>query len=52
VRRTRAEARGPLDGTIRFCLENKLVVFLLILFVVGWGLRVAQDPVRAHDRPG
>ncbi|MEZ5387962.1 MAG: efflux RND transporter permease subunit [Prosthecobacter sp.] len=26
---------------IRFCLEQKLVVFLLLAFFVGWGVRVA-----------
>jgi Cu(I)/Ag(I) efflux system membrane protein CusA/SilA len=29
------------DRVLRFCLENKLVVALLILLFVGWGLRVA-----------
>jgi Cu(I)/Ag(I) efflux system membrane protein CusA/SilA len=29
------------DKVIRFCLENKLVVWLLILFFVGWGIYVA-----------
>jgi len=29
------------DRVIRFCLENKLVVVLLIAFFVGWGLYVA-----------
>lgn len=42
---TRA-ARGPerrswLEALIRFCLENKLVVGLLMLAVVGWGVLVA-----------
>lgn len=32
---------GPLDRIIRFCLENKLVVGLVVLLVIGWGLRVA-----------
>ena len=27
--------------TIRFCLENKLVVALAIVFFLGWGVRVA-----------
>ena len=31
----------PLDRLIRFCLENKIVVFLLLLFVIGWGILVA-----------
>ncbi len=30
-----------LDSIIRFCLENKLVVTLLVLFVVAWGILVA-----------
>ncbi|RKY11559.1 MAG: AcrB/AcrD/AcrF family protein [Planctomycetota bacterium] len=30
-----------IDKVIRFCLENKLVVALLVLLFVGWGLRVA-----------
>src|SRR5210317_1308312 len=30
-----------LDRIIRFCLEMKVMVFLLILFVVGWGVMVA-----------
>ncbi len=29
------------DKVIRFCLENKLVVALLVIFFVVWGLRVA-----------
>lgn len=30
-----------LDRVIRFCLENKLVVALLVLLIVGWGLTTA-----------
>ncbi len=30
-----------LDRLIRFCLENKLVVALVVLFAVFWGVRVA-----------
>ncbi len=30
-----------LDGIIRFCLENKLVVALLVVAVTGWGVLVA-----------
>ncbi len=29
------------DAVIRFCLENKLLVALAVLFVVAWGLAVA-----------
>jgi len=32
---------SPLDRVIRFCLENRLIVFLFIVMVVGWGLMVA-----------
>ncbi len=32
---------SPIDKVIRFCLENKLVVALLVIFFVVWGLRVA-----------
>jgi Cu(I)/Ag(I) efflux system membrane protein CusA/SilA len=35
------ERRGPLDRLIRFCLENKLVVFLALLAFIGWGIHVA-----------
>ncbi len=31
---------GWLDRLIRFCLDNKLVVFLLALFIAGWGFYV------------
>ena len=30
-----------LDKLIRFCLEKKLVVFLLVVGVIGWGTLVA-----------
>lgn len=30
-----------LDKVIRFCLENKLAVALLVILVVGWGIMVA-----------
>ena len=32
---------SPLDHIIRFCLENKLVVAMLVLAVIGWGVLVA-----------
>ncbi|MBP7829063.1 MAG: efflux RND transporter permease subunit [Kiritimatiellae bacterium] len=32
---------GLLDRVIRFCLEQKLVVALLVLFVIAWGVMVA-----------
>lgn len=34
-------SRSPLDHVIRFCLEQKLVVFLVAALVVGWGVMVA-----------
>ena len=40
----RPEIRGPVNWVIRFCLENKLVVFLLVLLIVGWGLYVMPFP--------
>jgi Cu(I)/Ag(I) efflux system membrane protein CusA/SilA len=33
--------RSPLATIIRFCLENKLVVSLFVLFVIVWGVMVA-----------
>ncbi len=36
-----SETRTPLDGIIRFFLEQKLVVVLLVLLVTGWGVAVA-----------
>ena len=30
-----------IDAVIRFCLENKLIVSLLLVVIVGWGLMVA-----------
>ena len=30
-----------IDRTIRFCLENKLVILLATLFFIGWGIIVA-----------
>jgi len=32
---------GILDRVIRFCLENKLVVALVVIAVIGWGMLVA-----------
>ena len=36
-----APPRSPTDRLIRFCLENKLVVVLLLAFFVLWGVRTA-----------
>jgi Cu(I)/Ag(I) efflux system membrane protein CusA/SilA len=38
---TRDKSDGTIGKVIRFCLENKLVVGLVVIFVVGWGLMVA-----------
>jgi len=35
------QKQSIIDKVIRFCLENKLVVGLLVLLFVGWGLRAA-----------
>ena len=32
---------GVVDRGIRFCLENKLLVALIVLLTIGWGLMVA-----------
>ncbi|MBL7154723.1 MAG: efflux RND transporter permease subunit, partial [Phycisphaerae bacterium] len=32
---------SPTDKVIRFCLENKLIVALLVILCVGWGIMVA-----------
>ena len=37
-----------LDRMIRFCLENKLVVFLVIAFLMVWGMLVAPLTLMAH----
>jgi Cu(I)/Ag(I) efflux system membrane protein CusA/SilA len=39
--RPRIRATTPTDKLIRFCLEQKLVVFLLVALVMGWGMVVA-----------
>lgn len=45
--------QGIIDRVIRFCLENRLVVFLLLAFIIGWGYRVmpfkTDDPVIPRD---
>jgi Cu(I)/Ag(I) efflux system membrane protein CusA/SilA len=37
----RIEAKTLTDKVIRFCLEQKLIVFLLVACIFGWGLVVA-----------
>jgi len=45
--------RRLIDRAIRFCLENPLVVFLLLALIVGWGVRVmpfaVEDPIIPRD---
>ncbi len=42
---------SPLDRLLRFCLENKLVVTLFVLFVVAWGILVAPFDWRIGGLP-
>ncbi len=35
------QKQSPIDKVIRFCLENKLVVGLLVIMFIGWGVMVA-----------
>jgi len=35
------EFKGPLAATIWFCLKNKLIVTLFVLFLVAWGVLIA-----------
>ncbi len=58
---TETKRPSPLDRVIRFCLEKKLVVALIVLFVFGWGVLVApfgwdvyglpRDPVAVDAIP-
>ena len=47
----RIEARTPTDKIIRFCLEQKLVVFLLVAVILGWGLVVAPFDWKIEGLP-
>jgi copper/silver efflux system protein len=40
-----------LDKIVRFCLENKLVVVLMIIGMVGWGILVAPFDWEIGDLP-
>jgi len=50
-----------IDRIMRFCLENKLIVTLIVIFVIGWGVMVApfdweggllpRDPVAVDAIP-
>ena len=48
---TRIEAHTFADKIIRFCLEQKLVVFLLVGLVIGWGLVVAPFDFNIEGLP-
>lgn len=48
---TRIEAKTFTDKVIRFCLEQKLVVFLLVTLVMGWGLVVAPFDWKIEGLP-
>ena len=41
IDKTVGHKQSLIDRVIRFCLENKLVVLLLVVMFVGWGLMVA-----------
>ncbi|QTD49604.1 efflux RND transporter permease subunit [Sulfidibacter corallicola] len=43
--------RSLMDKLIWFCLNNKLVVFLLLLFTVVWGILVAPFDWKVYDLP-
>jgi len=45
------EKRSLTDQVIRFCLENKLVVILVLLFIIVWGVLVAPFNWRLGDLP-
>lgn len=48
---TETTKQSWLDPIIRFCLENKLVVVLLLLMCTGWGLLVAPFDWNLGDLP-
>jgi len=45
------ETASPLGRFMRFCLENKLVVGLALVFVVSWGIAVAPFDWRLGGLP-
>ena len=45
------QSKGPLDKVIRFCLENRLVVWLLVVLIIGWGIYVAPFDWDLGDVP-
>jgi Cu(I)/Ag(I) efflux system membrane protein CusA/SilA len=42
---------GPVGRLVGFCLDNKLIVFLLVLLLVGWGVSVAPFAWRTGPLP-
>lgn len=42
---------GWLNGAIRFCLTNKLIVVLLLMLGIGWGVLVAPFDWQLGDLP-
>ena len=45
------ERPSMLDTLIRFCLEQKLIVTMTLLFVIGWGVLVAPFDWNIGDLP-
>ena len=45
------ETGSMLDKVIRYCLENKLVVGLLVILFIGWGVLVAPFDWRLDFLP-
>ena len=45
------ESYSLLDKCLRFCLEKKLIVFLLLAAVIGWGLVVAPFSWNIENLP-
>ena len=42
---------GLIENTIAFCLDNKLVVILLMVITIGWGVMVAPFDWKIGDLP-
>mgnify|MGYP003113340630 FL=1 len=40
-----------LGGIIWFCIQNKLVVALLVVAIIGWGVMVAPFDWKGGDLP-
>ncbi|MHC4096996.1 MAG: hypothetical protein ACYSWZ_19815, partial [Planctomycetota bacterium] len=45
------QKQSLIDKVIRFCLENKLVVGLLVIMFIVWGLLVAPFDWNIWDLP-